>query len=241
MRKAVLIIQARMSSSRLPGKMTMNLATLPLYLYVYKRCEEVKGVETVIMATSTDPTDDVLADAAIANGLNIYRGSLNNVLKRHIDCARAVGADAIVRVCGDSPFVDARKAGELLGTLVEQNLDHVDFGTSSFVKGLDSEAVRLEALERSLELSTNPNTLEHVTYFIRQNPSIFNKGELTVDLDPFEGRLALTIDTKKDLTVCQKLAEALTAKFGPHRFDFSSDDIFSIFRHLHLNLQRTQG
>lgn len=237
MKKAALIIQARMSSQRLPGKMTMDIAGLPLYQYVYRRCEQVRGIDTIIIATSTDPSDDVIANSAMANGIEFYRGSLTNVLERYIECARKIGAEAIVRVCGDSPFVDVLKAGDLLSTLFERHLDHIDFGGSRFVKGLDSEAVRLKALEKSLELSSHPDTLEHVTHFIRHNSADFQKGDLRVNLDPFDSKVALTVDTLHDLTLCKKIAEALQIEYGPNRFDFTSEAIFSMIRKRQLHTQ----
>ena len=221
-----------MSSKRLPGKMLMNIGDVPLYQYVYQRCQQVRGVDSVILATSADKTDDSLANSAEFKGFNIFRGSLSNVLGRYITCAQEAGADAIIRVCGDSPFVDVGKAEQLLANLYERELEYIGFRKNRCVKGLDSEAIRLSALQRSLELNDHPDNLEHVTHFMRQNFQIFRADWLDIDLDPFSGRFSLTVDTDKDLKFCQQIANALSREIGYEKFDFTTDDVFRIIKKL---------
>jgi len=232
MPKAVLIIQARMSSKRLPGKMLMSVANVPLYQYVYRRCQQVRGVDSVILATSTDKTDDLIANSAKLKGFDIFRGSLSNVLERYISCAQEAGADAVIRVCGDSPFVDIRKAEQLLDSLYKRGLDYIGFRKNRYVKGLDSEVIRLSALQKSLELNNHPDNLEHVTHYIRQNFQIFRADWLDIDLDPFGGEFSLTIDTLKDLKFCQQIANVMSGEFGYEKFDFTTDDVFRIIKKL---------
>jgi spore coat polysaccharide biosynthesis protein SpsF len=226
MSKAVLIIQARMSSKRLPGKMLMPIAHVPLFQFVYRRCQQVRGIDSVILATSSDKTDDSIANSAKFQGLNLFRGSLSNVLERYIFCAQESGADTIIRVCGDSPFVDVRKAEQLLTTLYDRDLEYIGFRNNRFVRGLDSEVIRLSALQKSLELNDHPNNLEHVTYYIRQNFQIFRTDWLNIDLDPFGGRFSLTVDTVEDLKFCQQVANAMSREIGYEKFDFTTDDVF---------------
>jgi spore coat polysaccharide biosynthesis protein SpsF (cytidylyltransferase family) len=221
-----------MSSKRLPGKMLMNIGEVPLYQYVYRRCQQVRGADSVILATSADQTDDSLANSAEFKGFNIFRGSLSNVLGRYIACAQEAGADAIIRVCGDSPFVDVGKAEQLLTSLYERELEYIGIRNNRCVKGLDSEAIRLSALQKSLELNDHPDNLEHVTHFIRHNFQIFRADWLDIDLDPFGGRFSLTVDTAKDLKFCQRVATAMSMEIGSEKFDFTSDDVFSVIRKL---------
>ena len=232
MSKAVLIIQARMSSKRLPGKMLMNIGNVPLYQYVYRRCQQVRGVDSVILATSTDKTDDTIANLAKLQGFHIFRGSLSTVIERYISCAQEAGADAIIRVCGDSPFIDARKAEQSLNRLYERDLAYIGFRQNQYVRGLDSEVIRLSALQRSLELNDHPDNLEHVTHYIRQNFKIFKAEWLDIDLDPFGGKFSLTVDTAKDLKFCQQVANALSREIGYENFDFTTDDVFRIIKKL---------
>ena len=232
MSKAVLIIQARMSSKRLPGKMLMSMAHVPLFQFVYKRCQQVRGVDSVILATTSDKTDDSIANSAKYHGINIFRGSLSNVLERYISCAQESGADTIIRVCGDSPFVDVRKAEQLLTTLYDRDLEYIGFRENRFVKGLDSEVIRLSALQKSLKLNDHPNNLEHVTHYIRQNFQIFRADWLDIDLDPFGGSFSLTVDTLEDLKFCRQVANEMFREIGYEKFDFATDDVFRIIKKL---------
>ncbi len=221
-----------MSSKRLPGKMLMNICNVPLYEYVYRRCQQVRGVDSVILATSADKTDDSIANSAKFQGVNIFRGSLSNVLERYISCAQEAGADAIIRVCGDSPFIDVRKAEQSLDNFYKRDLEYIGFRENQYVRGLDSEVIRLSALQRSLELNDHPDNLEHVTHYIRQNFQIFRADWLDIDLDPFGGRFSLTVDTAKDLKFCQQVANAMSREIGYEKFDFTTDDVFRIIKKL---------
>ena len=211
----------------------MNITNIPLYKYVYRRCQQVQGIDSVILATSVEKADDSIARAAKFKGINIFRGSLSNVLERYISCAQEVGADTILRVCGDSPFIDNRKAEQLLANLKDRNLDYIGFRKNRYVKGLDSEAVRLSALQKSLKLSDHPDNLEHVTHYIRRNFQIFRAEWLNIDMDPFGGRFSLTVDTAKDLNFCQQVANAIARKIGYEKFDFTTDDVFKIIKRLY--------
>jgi len=233
MSKIALIIQARMSSKRLPGKMLMNIADIPLYKYVIKRCQHVNNIHEIILATSTDVSDNQLAEIAINEGFKVFRGDLNNVLARYIACAKTIEAETIIRVCGDSPFVDVKTIDILLTRFFRKNLDYISLQKVHCVKGLDSEIIRLSALQRSHDQSKHPDNLEHVSHYIRKNIKNFKTEFLDMSLDPFDGRISLTIDTDKDLAFCNVIANALANRFGSNRFDFVSNDIFRIIKEIH--------
>ncbi len=222
----ILIIQARMSSTRFPGKMLMRMNDIPLYKYVYKRCKQVRNIKNVVIATSTDVSDDPLAKSAIKNGCSIYRGSLQNVLKRYISCAREFKAENIIRVCGDSPFVDVEQIEMMLQKFIENSLDYISVIKNHCIHGLDSEIIRLSALEKTINLSDDPDYLEHVTLHIRKNTEFYRTEMMPVDLDPFQGDITLTVDTPNDFKLCDKVATALSDEIGADRFDFTSHDIY---------------
>jgi spore coat polysaccharide biosynthesis protein SpsF (cytidylyltransferase family) len=229
-KKLALIIQARMSSKRLPGKMMMNIGGIPLYEYVYRRCRQSKKIENIVLSTSTHSTDDLLAQSALDKGIAVYRGSLDNVLNRYISCAEEIGAEIIVRVCGDSPFVDTALIDTLISYLLENDLDYVSVEKDRCIAGFDSEVVRLSALIKSESLAGCPEDLEHVTYYIRRNPEQFKAKWLELNMDLFDHRVSLTVDRMEDLDFCDKIANRLIDSSGRLRFDFSSGEICEIIK-----------
>lgn len=221
-----------MSSKRLPGKMFKDIAGIPLYKYVYRRCQQAKGVDKVILATSIDISDNPLFESAIKDEFNVYRGPLDNVLKRYVSCAKKAGAKIIIRICGDSPFVDIRMIEELISHLIENNLEYVCLQKHKCVYGLDSEVVTLSTLEKILKLTNQPDDIEHVTCYIRKNPQNFKTKCLEYDLDPFDGNISLTVDTADDLKFCNRVAKGLVEKIGSYKFDFTTKDIFNIIENI---------
>ena len=132
-------IQARTNSSRLPGKMLLPFGRESLANYVMNRCSLLgETVDHVVLLTSEEPTDDQLAELISRSGFEVFRGSLNNVLLRYIECANYYGANTIVRVCGDSPFVDLKMIEKMLDHL-DNGFDYVCFATEGNVAGFDSE------------------------------------------------------------------------------------------------------
>lgn len=213
-----IIIQARISSTRLPGKVLsplwkgMNL--LDLQLEKLKDC----GVPFVL-ATTVNPSDDALVKWANQNQVEVFRGDEDNVLQRFIDCARAYGAQNLIRVCSDNPFIQLDQVPDFLHAL-EQGCDYVsycnDLGTPAIKThwGLFVEGVRLSALDRASEiLKKHPEKRfysEHVTNFIYGNPDIFR-----VQLDRAPEKiisrkdLRFTIDTDEDFNNMFELLELL--------------------------------
>ncbi len=216
--------------------MLMDFGGIPLFKYVYKRCQHIQGIDDIIIATSTDQSDDPLYRSARQEDLNVFRGALDNVLDRYISCGRKAGSDIIIRVCGDSPFVDIRVAEKLLLYLVKYELDYISVKKDKCVYGLDSEVVRLSTLKKIQDLTDQPDDLEHVTLFIRKNPHLFKTKWLEYKLDPFNGKVSLTVDTAKDFSYCNDVANTLAKKIGYSRFDFTTDDIFNSIRH-HCNAE----
>jgi glutamate-1-semialdehyde aminotransferase/spore coat polysaccharide biosynthesis protein SpsF (cytidylyltransferase family) len=168
------VIQARMSSSRFPGKMLAPLRGVPLAVFVCRRAAEARRVDAVVLATSDDPSDDPLAAAVSAAGFRVFRGSLTDVLSRFAGAARSVNADVVVRVTGDCPLLDP----DLLDEMIEQFLaNEVDYLSNvvppTYPDGLDLEIMRLRALEAAEKNATPGHQREHVTPYLRENPGQF--------------------------------------------------------------------
>ena len=217
------IIQSRTSSVRFPGKMMQQLAGIPLVEYVYRRCRS-SSLEKVILTTSHEPSDDLLYGYCRKKGITVMRGSLDNVLERFIQAAGAACAEYVVRVCGDTPFVDIALFEELARLAVAENLDYAACDRFSCAAGFYSEAVSVAALKKTLELTQEKEDLEHVTKFILNNKSRFNTRFIETDLNPESIRdIRLTIDFPADIERANSIVNELKDPLN-----FSSKDIIAV-------------
>lgn len=223
--ESAIIIQARMSSKRLPRKMMSLLAGVPLIEYIYKRCVLCK-IPSVVVATSNNHSDDVLFEYCKSKNIPAIRGPLDNVLKRYIQVAGELNAKYIIRICGDTPFVDISLMDSFLKLLISQSLDYVSADKNTCVAGFDSEAVTFAALKRAFSLTKSKQDFEHVTRFIINNPRLFLAKFIDVGLKPkFMRRTKLTIDYPKDTKLANSILNEL-----PNKFSFTSKDILAVVR-----------
>lgn len=208
--KSAVIIQARMSSERLPGKSMSLLGGIPLVEHVYKRCRGCLA-DMVIVATSNDPSDDMIHDHCVSRKIPVFRGSLDNVLERYIMAADSVLATHIVRVCADTPFVDTALIDKILKVLITENLDYVSLARPTCASCFYSEAMTLNALKRVAELADNKDDLEHVTKYITAHPDKFLTRFIDAGLNPaFMRDVRLTVDHPGDL----EAANAIVGDLG---------------------------
>jgi len=217
-----------MTSSRLPGKMLLKIGGVPLYEFVYRRCQQVRGVDKVVLATSVHSSDTLLVDAALGCNFNVFRGALHNVLERYVACGKRENADIVIRVCGDSPFVDVELVNHLLDLFSSEELDYISVNKNNCTNGLDSEVVSLSALEKILTLTNDPEDYEHVTRHIRQNQHLYKAKIIDADRKLCNGKISLTVDTEDDLRVCNQIAQSLDTETGSRRFDFTSSELSNI-------------
>lgn len=217
-----ILIQARMSSARFPGKMLNKLGDFPLVEFVYRRCLESKKADMVAVITSTDPSDDKLYNHCVEQGLNVYRGDLENVLLRYTEGAEHFKLDTVVRVCGDSPFVDVEKIDEMLSLFERENLDYMNFDKTTILWGLDSEIVKTSLLKEISTKELLPEDKEHVTLFIKKTIDQYKTKSLKLHHSEKQvNEIKLTVDYPKDLELCQKLLK----HFAHKKFKFTSVDI----------------
>lgn len=165
MKKAILI-QARLSSSRFPKKMLNLISGIPLVEYVFKRCSISSKADIVSVITSDDKSDDELFDYCVSRKIQVYRGTLYNVLNRYIKAAEFYNSDIICRVSGDSPFVDVELIDRMFQIIENEKLDYLAPDKSKCIAGLDSEVITLNALKKSINISLSDYELEHVTVYI---------------------------------------------------------------------------
>ncbi|HSW04740.1 glycosyltransferase family protein [Aquabacterium sp.] len=209
--RTLAIVQARMSSTRLPGKVLLPLGGRPLIGFMLERVRRAKAVDDIVLATSTDASDDALAEAVVAMGFAVYRGSLNDVLARFAGAAQGRNADVLVRLTGDCPLIDPALIDRAVNHLRDHQLDYVTNGEPAmYPDGLDVEAFTLAALQRTQAEAQLPSEREHVTPYMRSPQAQMRRGSLrgAVDLSA----LRWTVDHADDLTVVRELVDALGAQ-----------------------------
>lgn len=184
------IVQARMNSTRLPGKAMLSLGGEPAIRHVLGRCGEIPGVDVVVCAVPDDPRSEPIVRAAEGLAL-VYKGPEDDVLLRYVGAAMSVGADRIVRVTGDCPLIDPEVCGRVLALLAGE----VDYASNltprGYPKGLDCEAFTVEALRKAHKEATEAYDREHVTPYIQRNCRRVN---LFGDGDPDERLVLDTLD-----------------------------------------------
>ncbi len=199
MPKTVAIIQGRMGSSRLPGKILLEMGGKPMLQHVLERTQRARSLDSVVVATTTDPTDDPVAAFAASTGVPCTRGSLHDVLDRYYQAARLHQAEVVVRITADCPLIDPQVIDETV-QLVTQSASvlgpssSVDFSCNrlpppfgrSFPIGLDVEVCTFTALERAWKESTETFHREHVMPFLYEGVKFESKveGQTSSDLRP---------------------------------------------------------
>ena len=197
------IIVARTDSTRLPGKIMEIVAGRPIVDYVIDRALRIPGVDTVALATTDRDIDDRLVEHARSRGLAVFRGETQDVAGRVLACADSLGADYIIRVNGDSPFLDPALIGEAMGML-SSGCDLVtNIVGRTFPYGVSVEIIRTEALRRAHSAMTDSER-EHVTLYFYANADEFKVCGITSNA-PDLRTVRLAVDTWEDLEVFREV------------------------------------
>ena len=194
------IIQARMGSSRLPGKTMMDVAGKPMLAHVLGRAQRIPGVEFVGIATTTSPGDDVIFKFADDQGVPVTRGSEHDVLDRVYQAAKEWGVSVIIRVTPDCPLLDSDLSGRVLEKFLQPGtgLDYVsNTAPPTFPDGLDTEVFSFSALERAWQEAVLPSEREHLTAYITKHPELFSLANFASETDYSKHRW--TVDRSTDL------------------------------------------
>ena len=235
MKKAIAVIQARMSSSRLPGKVMMELNGMPIVWHIYKRAEACKNVSEVIVATSTHESDDILVQFCKKYDLNVFRGSLENVLDRFLQVLRIHSERYVVRITADCPlihpdFIDAQIAALNLfkaDTVWIKNLPKIFEGQG---------VMSVSMLEYINTKSNNLDDLEHVgSDYMVKNPDEFRIVKFNIPIELQQYNFRLTVDEKKDFELikliyrhCQVSTGELVSLFNVLNFLDTNKDVANI-------------
>lgn len=192
-----IILQARMNSLRLPGKIFRKIGDKSLLEHIIFRLGFLKHRAIFVLATTCSPEDDVVEGYCDSKDINCFRGSEENVLERYYFCGKEYGFKNIVRLTADNPFVDI----EELDNLIELHYrDGLDYTTScrSLPVGLGAEIFTFDALEKSYLNAGAAHQLEHVNEYILENTNRFHTGSLKISGDKNRPDIRLTVDTEAD-------------------------------------------
>jgi spore coat polysaccharide biosynthesis protein SpsF len=217
------ILQARMTSTRLPGKVMRPLLGEPMIGRQIERLRRARHLGRLVVATSTDSTDDVVAAYAQRIGCLVYRGSLGDVLSRYAGALAEHGpVDHVVRVTADCPLADWRVFDAVVDLHLSSGADYTSNTVErTYPKGLDVEVVKAALLPLAAAETADPYDREHVTPFFYRHPERFRVAQLTQT--PDLNALRWTVDTPADFT----FTEAVYGSLYPRRADFLSEDILA--------------
>jgi len=213
----VAILQARMSSSRLPGKVMMPINDVPM---IYRQIERIKQATTInelIVATSTDPSDDELVEYLGTNGVRVFRGSLDDVLSRFLEIEIDVQPTTIIRLTGDCPLVMPELIDKMIIRFYESNVDYLSNTLEpTYPDGLDIEIIKASAIRRLAKFELSDAEREHVTLGIYRRPSLFTLENFRGDVDLNQNRW--TVDYLEDLQFVRQVFSAFKGRESTFSF-----------------------
>ncbi|MEJ2165384.1 MAG: glycosyltransferase family protein [Desulfobacterales bacterium] len=217
------ILQARMSSTRLPGKVMEPILGRPMIERQIERLMRCRRVDQLIMATSNHPADDDLEILCRRLGVPCFRGDLENVLDRFYQAAKPYNPKHVVRLTGDCPLTDPRLIDELIDFYLESQCDYAsNCQEPTLPDGLDAEIFSFAALTQSWQEAVLPSHLEHVTSFIRSHPERFKIGLYKYHKNLSD--LRWTVDEPEDLQFAVKVYD----KLYPADAEFCTEDILAL-------------
>lgn len=215
--KVVAIIQARMGSERLPGKVLADIGGKTMLARVVERTARIASVDEVVVATTEDTRDDAIADACRALSVPVFRGSEADVLDRYYQAAKQYAADAVMRITADCPLLDPEVSGNVLNQFLIHRPDYASNSVRrTYPRGLDTGVMSLEALERTWREATRPYQREHVTIYMYEHPENFRLLSVESGLPINYSHYRWTVDTPEDLQFVRAVYDLFptTDEFG---------------------------
>jgi spore coat polysaccharide biosynthesis protein SpsF len=201
----LIVVTARMASSRAPGKALAPLARRPLLEVLLARMASVRGTDGVVLATSVNPENDELEALADRLGVPVFRGDEDDVLRRHVDCARRFAAEHVVRVTGDNPLTDLETLELLVARHFEQAAEYTYVPGDALLMGILSEVISTSALERSWTNGDERHRSELVTLYIKEHPDQFRIATAELPEGLYRPEYRLTVDEPEDVQLMQEI------------------------------------
>ncbi len=217
------VLQARMTSTRLPGKVLLPVLDEPMMVRQIERIRRAQRIDDIVLATSTDPSDDVLVAVAGGLGLGVVRGPVDDVLQRFVMAVEAFEPDVVVRLTADCPLASPTVIDAVIERFVDTDVDYCSNTlTPTFPDGLDTEVVRAAVLLDVAKVSADPAEREHVTLGVYRRPERYLLGNFAGE--PDLSALRWTVDTADDLAFVTAVYEALYPT-NPH---FEMADVLAL-------------
>lgn len=216
--RVVAIVQARMGSTRLPGKVLLDLAGEPMLARDMNRLSRAGRIDETVVATTVKRADDPIVELCRQRSWLYFRGSEEDVLDRYYRAAKARRAEGVVRITSDCPLIEPEIVDRVVSEFLQRQ-PMIDYASNTvpertFPRGLDTEVVRFEALEKAWRQDDNPTWREHVTAYIRHHPRRFRSHGVLNSKDL--SHLRWTVDTPQDLAFVRRIYE----HFGHDRFSW---------------------
>jgi len=207
--RVVAVVQARMGSTRLPGKVLQDIVGEPMLGRCVTRLRRAESLDEVVIATTRQPDDERIVDLCRKRGWAWFRGSEGDVLDRYYKAASEFGADAVVRVTSDCPLIDPEVVDRVVREFADRQPE-VDYASNTFPqrtfpRGLDTEVIRFDALARAWREDANPAWREHVTPYIWRRPESFTIHSVMNETDC--SAMRWTVDTLEDLRFVRRVFE----------------------------------
>ena len=226
--KIVATIEARMTSSRLPGKVLLDLAGKPALQQLVERLRRSRYLDEVVVATTDRSTDDPVAELCRRIGCSVFRGSEDDVLARVLGAANSVSGDLIVEITGDCPAVDWRHVDLLIETFFAGQYDYVAnvAGPRPYPVGFEVQVFPTAVLAEVDRLTQNPVDHEHVSLYIYSHPERYRIYYVEASPELYQPDLEVTLDTPEDY----QLIQAIFTTLLPDNPDFSALDVVNLLR-----------
>ena len=228
MTKIVATIEARMTSSRLPGKVLMHAAGITMLEHLVRRLKVVQSINQIILATTINDADLPLIELAKQLNISYFRGSEKNVMERVINAANSISGDVVVEITADCPIIDPEIVEQTISMFKVHKADYVSNALiRSSPDGMDTQVFSLDTLKRSSKMTNDPLDQEHVTLHIRNNPKIFSHVHLIAPPEIYWPELGLTLDELSDYKLIKKIIEHFEKKNNQL---FSCNDVVRLLR-----------
>ncbi len=221
--KVAAIIQARVGSTRLPGKVLKKVLGKTLLEYQIERVKRSKTIDEIIIATTTKESDNPIVQLCQQLSIPYYRGSEEDVLLRYYEAATEFNVDVVVRLTSDCPVIDPKVIDKVITYYVNNRSKYDYVSNSSYPRGMDTEVFSFRVLEEAYHKAVEQYEREHVTPFIYLNPDIYNLGKVVCITDMSHYRW--TVDTPEDFKLIQKIITTLY----PFNNEFTMEDILELF------------
>jgi spore coat polysaccharide biosynthesis protein SpsF len=225
--KIVATIEARMTSSRLPGKVLLPAGGKPLLRHLVERLQRVPSLDRIVLATTVNAQDDCLVEFARDAGIGCFRGSEEDVMERVIGAAASAGANVVVEITGDCPIIDPGIVEQTIRMFRHNDCAYASNAhVRSYPDGMDCQVYRLDTLRQSAALTADPLDHEHVTLHIRNHPELFRPVHLVAPPELHWPELGLTLDEPKDYQLLGRIIE----HFGEATPFFDCLDVVRLLR-----------